>query len=78
MGLHFQQSSRQRTRMGSQIDGILGIRKFWLVGFKNGKIRGKKKKGCSRTENHSAVDLIFTSRITFRNSPFHEVRSCAS
>ena len=29
--------------MGSQIVGILGLRKFWLVGFKNGKIRGKKK-----------------------------------
>ena len=43
MGLHFQQSSRV-TRMGSQIVGILGVRKFWLVGFKNGKIRGKKKK----------------------------------
>ena len=25
------------------IVGILGVRKFWLVGFKSGKIRGKKK-----------------------------------
>ena len=31
------------TRIGSQIVGILGVRKFWLVGFKNGKICGKKK-----------------------------------
>ena len=28
--------------MRSQIVGILGAKKFWLVGFKNGKIRGKK------------------------------------
>ena len=50
--------------MGSQIVGIWGVREFWLVGFKNGKIRGKKK-SCYR-KNSSAVDLIFTSRITFR------------
>ena len=31
------------TRMRSQTVGILGVRKFWLVGFKNGKIPGKKK-----------------------------------
>ena len=50
--------------MGSQIDGILGVRKFGLVGFKNGRIRGKKK-NCY-IKNCSAVNLIFTSRITFR------------
>ena len=45
--------------MGSRIVGSLGVRKFCLVGFKNGKIRGDKiyRKSCS------AVDLIFTSRI---------------
>ena len=43
--------------------GILGVGKFWLVGFKNGQIRGKKS--CYR-KNCSAVYLIFTSRITFR------------
>ena len=42
--------------MGSQIVGILGVRKFWLVGFQN---------NCYR-KNCSAVDLIFTGRITFR------------
>ena len=36
------------------------------------------KKKLNRTENRSAVDLIFTSRIAFRNSPFHEVHFCAS
>ena len=51
------------TRMGSQIVGILGVRKFWLVRFKNGKTRGKKS--CYR-KNCSAIDLIFTSRTTFR------------
>ena len=51
--------------MGSQIAGILGVRKFWLAGFRNGKIRGKKKKSCCR-KKCSTVDLIFTSRITFR------------
>ena len=35
--------------MGSQIVGILGVRKFWLVGFKNGKVRGKKKVAIERT-----------------------------
>ena len=29
--------------MGSQIVGILGERKFWLVGLKNGKICCNKK-----------------------------------
>ena len=48
--------------MGLQIVGILEV-KFWLVGFTNGKICGKKK-SCYR-KNCSAVDLIFTSRITF-------------
>ena len=24
--------------------GVLRVKKFWLVGFQNGKIRGKKKK----------------------------------
>ena len=27
--------------MGSQIVGMLGVRKFWLVGFRNGKICDK-------------------------------------
>ena len=49
--------------MGSQTVGILGVRKFWLVGYKNGKIRGKKS--CFRNTCCSG-DLIFTSRITFR------------
>lgn len=51
--------------MASQIVGILGVRKFWLVGFKNGKIGGKKKLLQDR-KNCSAVDLIFTSRVIFR------------
>ena len=42
---------------------MLGVGKFWLVGFKNGQIGGKKS--CYR-ENCSAVYLIFVSRITFR------------
>ena len=50
------------SRMGSQIAGILGVRKFWLVGFK--LERFAIKKSCYR-KNCSAVDLIFTSRITF-------------
>ena len=29
--------------MGSQIVEILGVRKFWLAGFKTGNIRSKKK-----------------------------------
>ena len=49
--------------MTLQIVGILGVRKFWLVGFKNGKMQGKKS--CCR-KNCSAVDLLFTSHITFR------------
>ena len=48
--------------MGSQIVGIWGVRKFWLVECKNGKIHGKKS--CYR-KNCSAVDLISTSQITF-------------
>ena len=35
--------------MGSQIARILGVRKFWLVGFKNGKIHTKKKVVTERT-----------------------------
>ena len=50
--------------MGSQIVRILGLRKFWLVGFKNGNICSRKN--CFHRENCCAVDLIFTSRITFR------------
>ena len=49
--------------MGSQIVGSLGVGKFWLLGFKNGKIQGDKG---SYRKKCSAVDLIFTSRITFR------------
>ena len=49
--------------MGLQIVGILGVRKFWLVGFKNGKIR--EERSCER-KNYSTVDLIFSSCITFR------------
>ena len=49
--------------MGSQIVRILGVRKFWLVAFKNGQIRGKKS--CYR-KNCRAVDLIFTNRVTLR------------
>ena len=48
--------------MRSQIVGILGVRKIWLVRLKNGK---NSKKSCYR-KKCSAVDLIFTSRITFR------------
>ena len=47
--------------MGSQIVRILGVRKFWLVAFKNGKIRGKKS--CYRKKCR-AVDFIFTNRVT--------------
>ena len=49
--------------MGSQIVGSLGVRKFWQVGFRKGKIRGNK--GCYR-KKCSAVNLIFSSRIIFR------------
>ena len=49
--------------MGLQIVGILWVRKFWLVGFKNGMIRGKKS--CYR-KNCRAVNLIFNSCISFR------------
>ena len=35
--------------MRSQIVGILGVRKFWLGGFKNGKISGKKNVVTERT-----------------------------
>ena len=37
--------------MGSQIVGSLGVRKFWQVGFRKGKIHGNKgcyRKKCSR------------------------------
>ena len=47
---------------GRKFVGIFGVRKFWLVGFKNGKICGKKS--CYR-KSCSVVDLIFTSCITF-------------
>ena len=45
----------ERVRMGSQIVGSLGVRKFWLVGFENGKIHGNKG---SYRKKCSAVDLI--------------------
>ena len=48
--------------MGSQIVRMLGLSKFWLVGFKNGKIHGKKVV----TEGTVALLIsYFTSHITF-------------
>ena len=41
--------------MGSKIFEIWGLRKFWPVGFKNGKIRGKKKK---KKDAKGAVALL--------------------
>ena len=42
-GCIFNRASNRVTRMGSQIVQILGERKVWLLGFKNGRIRSKKK-----------------------------------
>ena len=53
MGLHFQ-SSRQSNQNGVANCRIIGVRKFWLVEFKNGKIRVKIN--CYR-KNCSAVNL---------------------
>ena len=53
MGLHFQ-SSKQSNQYGVANCLILGVRKFWLVGFKNGKIRVKIN--CYR-KNCGAVNL---------------------
>ena len=54
MGCIFNRVPNRVTRMGSQFVRILGVRKFWLVGFKNGKICSKK--GCYR-KDCGTVDL---------------------
>ena len=41
MGLYFQQSSQQSYQNGVANCWDLGVRKFWLLGFKTGEIHGK-------------------------------------
>ena len=44
--------------MGSQIVGIFGVRKFWLVVFKSGKGRSKKTKQKNVGTEITVVPLI--------------------